>query len=329
TTASVNGKNKDIRPQKEITLVDVLEYKNLKKGETYTAKGVLMDKVTGKPVLDPSGKQITAEQEFKTFMSNGKVKVTFTFDATSLYGKETVVFEKVYDSEGHVAATHEEIDDEGQTVTWEHMQPSYEMYKIRTTKAPSKGDKYGFFAKDEVEYEVHVENTGNIALTMDVTDQFTQNPEYFTVPKLKDVTFAGEGTWNNKGKDEFIANITLEPGEKAVVTYTAVISDDAKEYLAAAAKDSDSLDDKGHDINREYQKNKTDDHDGYWNTAYCDNVTYPNPDNPDEPGTLEPKDDVAQTPVQKPEIGTSLADGAGTKTVAAAKVSQLIDSITY
>ena len=329
TTASVDGKNKDIRPQKEITLVDVIEYKNLKNGETYTAKGVLMDKATGQPVLDINGKQITAEQEFKTFMSNGKVKVTFTFDATSLYGKETVVFEKVYDSEGHVAATHEEIDDEGQTVTWEHMQPAYEMYKIRTTKAPSKGDKYGFFAQDEVEYEVHVENAGNIVLTMDVTDQFTQNPEYFTVPKLKDVKFDGEGTWNNKDKDEFIANITLEPGEKAVVTYTAVVSDDAKEYLAAAAKDSDSKDAKGNDINREYQKNKTDDHDGYWNTAKCDNVTYPNPDNPDEPGTLEPKDDVAQTPVQKPEIGTSLADGAGKKTVAAAKDTQLIDTITY
>jgi len=329
TTASVDGKNKDIRPQKEITLVDVIEYKNLKKGETYTAKGVLMDKATGKPVLDINGKQITAEQEFKTFMSNGKVKVTFTFDATSLYGKETVVFEKVYDSEGHVAATHEEIDDEGQTVTWEHMQPAYEMYKIRTTKAPSKGDKYGFFAQDEVEYEVHVENTGNIALTMDISDQFTQNPEYFTVPKLKDVKFEGEGTWNNKDKDEFVANITLEPDEKAVVTYTAIVSDDAKEYLAAAAKDSDSKDEKGNDINREYQKNKTDDHDGYWNTAKCDNVTYPNPDKPEEPGTLEPKDDVAQTPVQKPEIGTSLSDGAGKKTVAAAKDTQLIDTITY
>ena len=329
TTASVDGKNKDIRPQKEITLVDVIEYKNLKKGETYTAKGVLMDKATGKPVLDINGKQITAEQEFKTFMSNGKVKVTFTFDATSLYGKETVVFEKVYDSEGHVAATHEEIDDEGQTVTWEHMQPAYEMYKIRTTKAPSKGDKYGFFAQDEVEYEVHVENTGNIALTMDISDQFTQNPEYFTVPKLKDVKFEGEGTWNNKDKDEFVANITLEPDEKAVVTYTAIVSDDAKEYLAAAAKDSDSKDEKGNDINREYQKNKTDDHDGYWNTAKCDKVTYPNPDKPEEPGTLEPKDDVAQTPVQKPEIGTSLSDGAGKKTVAAAKDTQLIDTITY
>ena len=49
-----------------------------------------MDKATKAPVLDMNGKQITAEQEFKTFMSSGKVKVTFTFDATSLYGKDTV-----------------------------------------------------------------------------------------------------------------------------------------------------------------------------------------------------------------------------------------------
>ena len=253
----------------------------------------------------------------------------FTFDGSLLYGKDTVVFEQVYDSEGHVAATHEDIEDEGQTVTWKHPQPSYEMYKIRTTKAPSKGDKYGFFAQDEVEYEVHVENTGNIVLTMDVTDQYTQNAEFFTVPRLKDVKFDGEGTWNNKGKDEFIANITLEPGEKAVVTYTAVVNDNAREYLAAKAKDSDSLDEKGNDINREYQKNKTDDKDGYWNTAECDNVTYPNPDNPDEPGTLEPKDDVAQTPVQTPEIGTTLTGDKKAKEVDPCKETTLTDVVEY
>ena len=329
TTASVNGQNTEIRPNKHITLVDEIEYKNLKKGETYTAKGRLMDKATGEVCKDAAGNEITAEQEFIARTSNGKVKVTFTFDGSMLYGKDTVVFEKVYDSTGAIAAKHEDIEDEGQTVTWEHMKPAYEMYKIRTTKAPSKGDKYGFFAQDEVEYEVHVENTGNIALTMDVTDQFTQNPEYFTVPKLKDVKFDGEGTWNNKGKDEFTANITLEPGEKAVVTYTAVVNDNAKEYLAAKAKDSDSLDDKGHDINREYQKNKTDDKDGYWNTAECDNVTYPNPDNPDEPGTLEPKDDVAQTPVQTPEIGTTLTGDKKAKEVDPCKETTLTDVVEY
>ena len=400
TTASVNGKNTEICPNKEITLIDEIEYKNLKKGETYTAKGRLMDKKTGKVCRDAKGNEITAEQEFVARTSNGKVKVTFKFDGNLLFGKETVVFEKVYDSAGSIAAKHEDIEDEGQTVTWEKMKPSYEMYKIRTTKAPSKGDKYGFFAQDEVEYEVHVENTGNVALTMDVSDQFTQNPEYFTVPKLKDVKFDGEGTWNNKpgaakaeqtvaseeesdeditedadvddededadaedsdedsddededsavDEDEDaaekteaksednkqtkdpqrIANITLNPGEKAVVTYTAVVSDSAKEYLAAKAKDSDSLDKKGNDTNRVYQANKTNDKDGYWNTAKCDNVTYPNPDNPDEPGTLEPKDDVAQTPVQKPEIGTTLTGDKKAKVVDPCKETKLTDTVEY
>ena len=329
TTADVNGENTEIMPAKEIKLTDTIEYTNLKKGEKYTAKGRLIDKATGKVIKDAKGNEIRAEKEFTARSSNGKVKVEFTFDGNLLYGKDTVVFEQVYDSEGHIAATHEDIEDEGQTVTWKYPQPSYEMYKIRTTKAPSKGDKYGFFAQDEIEYEVHVENTGNIALTMDVTDQFTQNPEFFTVPKLKDVKFEGEGKWNNKGKDEFTANITLEPGEKAVVTYTAVVSDNAKEYLAAAAKDSDSLDDKGNDINREYQKNKTDDKDGYWNTAYCDNVTYPNPENPDEPNTLEPKKDVAQTPVQTPEIGTTLTGDKKAKEVDPCKETTLTDVVEY
>ena len=449
TEASVDGKNADITPQKEITLVDTIEYSGLKKGETYTAKGRLIDKATGEAMKDAAGNDITAEQEFTARGTHGKVKVTFTFDGSNMYSKDTVVFEQVFGSDGHIVAKHEDIEDEGQTVTWEKPDPKYEMYKIRTTKAPSKGDKFGFFAQDEVEYEVHVENTGNIVLTMDVSDQFTQNPEYFTEPQLKDVKFSGEGVWNNKAdyvkeeptaeedtqtqdkaqneeegasetntqekseaagyentdteetdnKDQEvassdtassaaddgtgsdpdktatsdadkaglgdkveatasdsanavvadqdapedkstenaeeskeakqIANITLNPGETAVVTYTAVIKDEAKEYLAAAAADSDSLDDQGKDTNKDYQKNKTDDKDGYWNTAYCENVTYPNPEKPNEPGTLEPKEDVAQTPVQKPEIGTTLADDEGSKSVVASDKTILVDTIAY
>ena len=346
TEASVNGENVNVRPDKTITLIDKITYIGLKRGETYIAKGRLIDKSTGEVVKDAAGKEVTAEQEFKPFLSSGSVKVKFEFDGSNLYGKDTVVFEQVFGADGHIVAKHEEIDDEGQTVSWEPLTPSYEMYKIRTTKAPSKGNKYGFFAQDEVDYEVYVENTGNVVLTMDVTDQFTQNPEYFTIPKLKDVEFSGEGSWNNKtdanegvnnesdnnedaAAQKDTANITINPGETAIVTYTAVVNDDAKEYLAAKAKDSDSLDDKKHDTNKEYQKNKTDDNDGYWNTAYCENVTYPKPDKPDEPGTLEPKEDVAQTPVQKPEIGTTLTDDKGNKTVAASEKTTLVDTIAY
>ena len=134
TTASVAGQKENVLPSKKITLNDRIRYKNLTRGEKYVAKGVLMDKATGKPVLDPNGKEITAEKEFTALLGTGWVNVTFTFDATSLFGKTTVVFEKVYDARGHITAKHEDIDDEDQTVTWK--KPS-----IGTTLTGDKGAK--------------------------------------------------------------------------------------------------------------------------------------------------------------------------------------------
>ena len=134
TTASVNGKKENITPSKTIKLTDRIKYKGLGKGQKYVAKGILMDKATGKPVLDPSGKEVTAEKEFTSLIGTGWVNVTFEFDATNLYGKDTVVFEKVYDVIGHLVAKHEDITDEDQTVTWE--KPS-----IGTTLTDSEGNK--------------------------------------------------------------------------------------------------------------------------------------------------------------------------------------------
>ncbi|MBR2705687.1 MAG: VaFE repeat-containing surface-anchored protein [Mogibacterium sp.] len=134
TTASVAGQKENVLPSKKITLNDRIRYKGLTRGEKYVAKGVLMDKATGKPVLDPNGREITAEKEFTALLGTGWVNVTFTFDATSLFGKTTVVFEKVYDARGHIAAKHEDIDDEDQTVTWK--KPS-----IGTTLTGDKGVK--------------------------------------------------------------------------------------------------------------------------------------------------------------------------------------------
>jgi hypothetical protein len=146
TTAFVGGQKEDVLPSKRITLNDRIWYKGLTRGEKYTAKGVLMDKETGKPVLDPSGKEITAEKEFVAILGTGFTNVTFTFDASGLYGKETVVFERVYDSRGHVAAKHEDINDEGQTVTWKERDK--EKKKTVIGPGPKTGDdnRLRFFA---------------------------------------------------------------------------------------------------------------------------------------------------------------------------------------
>jgi len=328
TTAAVKGENSDVKVDKEITLIDTVEYSNLLRGETYTVKGKLIDKATGQVMKDAQGNEITAEAEFKPWKSHGKVKVKFTFDGSNMYDKDTVVFETVYDAAGHVIAKHEDINDEGQTVTWEKLDPGYEMYKVRTTKAPKKGDLFGFYALDEVEYEVHVENTGNIVLTTTVSDTFTENPDYFTVPAVKTVRFSDNGTWNNEGETDK-ANITIAPGEKAVVTFTATVTDEAVEYLAHDKKDSDSRDKDGKDTNLVYQFNVTDDKDGYVNTAKCEETTYPDPKNPDNPVPLEPKEDTSQTPVQKPEIGTTFTDSEGNKEAVTSDKTTLTDKIEY
>ena len=115
TTATVEGEHV-AEPAEEITLVDTVTYKNLKVGETYKISGVLMDKSTGEPLL-VNEQPVTAELDFTPTSSEGAVELTYTFDASALAGKSVVVFEDLYQEE-NVIASHADINDEGQTVTF-------------------------------------------------------------------------------------------------------------------------------------------------------------------------------------------------------------------
>lgn len=114
TTATIDGE-KEVTAKGEITIDDVVEYKHLVPGKEYKIVGTLMYKSTGKP-FEIDGKPITSEVTFTPEKSNGKVTVSFTFDASAI--KETtelVVFETVYRDNVEIAV-HADIDDEGQTV---------------------------------------------------------------------------------------------------------------------------------------------------------------------------------------------------------------------
>ena len=115
TTATVDGEH-TAEPAGEVTLIDTISYKNLKVGETYIISGVLMDKATGEPLL-VNEQQVTAELEFTPSSSEGSVELTYTFDGSALAGKSVVVFEDLYQEE-NVIASHADINDEGQTVTF-------------------------------------------------------------------------------------------------------------------------------------------------------------------------------------------------------------------
>ena len=117
TTASDNADgDKMIAATGEVTVRDTVKYHNLIAGETYTLKGILMDKETAKPILI-DGKEVTAETTFIAEETDGEVIVLFTFHADTLAGKELVVFEKLYYANTEMeVANHENIHDDGQTV---------------------------------------------------------------------------------------------------------------------------------------------------------------------------------------------------------------------
>lgn len=114
TKATVNSK-KEITASGEVTIKDMVSYKNLTPGKEYTVTGVLMNKATGKELLI-GGKPVSATVTFTPEKADGEVEVVFTFDVSGLTsGVEVVVFETLQ-REGVEIAVHADINDEGQTV---------------------------------------------------------------------------------------------------------------------------------------------------------------------------------------------------------------------
>ena len=96
-------------------IVDAVTYEGLTVGQEYTVKGELQERQA-----DGTAKAtgIVGEATFTPESESGTVEVEFEVPA-GYAGKTLVVFEKVFDAEGNVVASHEDIDDKEQTVTVE------------------------------------------------------------------------------------------------------------------------------------------------------------------------------------------------------------------
>lgn len=113
-------------PGKTETIVDTVRYTNLIPGKTYTVKGKLMDKGSGKAILDGGGKEITAEKTFTPDQAEGDVELEFTYDSSLRQGKSTVVFEDLYHEDVEVA-THSDISDRDQTIDYPDIHTSADL----------------------------------------------------------------------------------------------------------------------------------------------------------------------------------------------------------
>ena len=117
TATDAATKTHTAAPDVKTTITDKVDYKNLVAGNSYEIKGVLMDKTTGKALLDKDKREITATKKFTAEKPDGTVELAFTFDSSLLTGKSVVVFEDLY-NENVKVASHTNIKDEGQTVNF-------------------------------------------------------------------------------------------------------------------------------------------------------------------------------------------------------------------
>ena len=77
--ADANG-SKSLIANGRIEILDTVEYSDLKIGDVYTVKGILMNKATGEAYVDGTGNQITAEKTFTAEGAGAGGKILVFFD---------------------------------------------------------------------------------------------------------------------------------------------------------------------------------------------------------------------------------------------------------
>ena len=104
--------------------------------------GVFSDKDCTKQLLI-NGKRVESDYTFIADSETMKVEVAFTFDATSLDGKQLVTFEELYDlsnpDEPKKVTEHKDIEDKGQTITFKEKLEEPE--KPETPPTPEKPNR--------------------------------------------------------------------------------------------------------------------------------------------------------------------------------------------
>ncbi|MFQ8922881.1 MAG: SrtB-anchored collagen-binding adhesin [Clostridium paraputrificum] len=139
TTATSKDGEKTILAGKEVTIVDTVKLDGLEKGTKYQLKGwQMLKEENAELVID--GKRVENDYTFIADDKEMEVKIAYTFNASSLGGKNLVTFEELYDlsnpEEPVKVAEHKDIEDDGQTVLI-----TERIIKIHTTATDKNGNK--------------------------------------------------------------------------------------------------------------------------------------------------------------------------------------------
>lgn len=144
TTLTTPEGGKLVDANEQVTLVDVIDYRDVVIGQTYKFKGSLINKDTLEVVA-------TNEVTFVAEATAGQISLDFVFNAHDLKGSSVVAFEDMLkvleNSTEKPVAEHKDINDEGQTVRIKE--------EIRTTATPQPRNEATpelVTIRDEVQY---------------------------------------------------------------------------------------------------------------------------------------------------------------------------------
>lgn len=96
------------------TITDQVCYSNVIANRPYTISGTLMNNVTGKPITNKKGKEVTSSVAFTPEQRTGCVPVPFTVESELIAGISTVIFEELWLGKVQLSV-HANLQDEHQT----------------------------------------------------------------------------------------------------------------------------------------------------------------------------------------------------------------------
>ena len=146
TIATDKDGKKEIEAGKDVTIVDTVKLEGLEVGTKYQLVGWQMLKEENAELII-NDKRIENDYIFTADSETMEVKIGFTFDASTLGGKQLVTFEELYDlsnPDKPIKVTeHKDIEDDGQTVTIKEVPETptpEEPEKPTTPDTPTKTD---------------------------------------------------------------------------------------------------------------------------------------------------------------------------------------------
>ena len=142
TIATDKDGKKEIEAGKDVTIVDTVKLEGLEVGTKYQLVGWQMLKDENAELII-NDKRVENDYIFTADSETMEAKIEFTFDASSLGGKQLVTFEELYDlsnpDEPKKVTEHKDIEDKGQTITFKEKPEEPE--KPETPPTPEKPNR--------------------------------------------------------------------------------------------------------------------------------------------------------------------------------------------